>query len=261
MEGVSGARLRGPGTTPVLFRPQRPSREFTGLQEGLGFCGFSQCRITRVVPSLGNRSKSRSHHVEGAAGCVCVSMCPGLCSSVDGVRDLALSDVRACGRHVILSLGHVAKVGQAASIHPVQRCGLTRPAPAMQPAAVRLSVSVAPARPPLTPLSHRYIGPSTVFGSGGKLANVEQWRCVSILRSHSGGEWAARGAPQRPRGARGPSAALRLAAPTPARLQRRQCTHACPHGLCVYIFNVELPTFRCLSWELSHCLISGSLSP
>ena len=45
------------------------------------------------------------------------------------------------------------------------------------------------------------------------------------------------------------------------RLQRRQCTHACPHGLCVYIFNVELPTFRCLSWELSHCLISGSLSP
>uniref|UniRef100_A0A8B9Y2Z3 Protein HIRA n=1 Tax=Bos mutus grunniens TaxID=30521 RepID=A0A8B9Y2Z3_BOSMU len=31
-----------------------------------------------------------------------------------------------------------------------------------------------------------YIGPSTVFGSGGKLANVEQWRCVSILRSHSG---------------------------------------------------------------------------
>lgn len=41
----------------------------------------------------------------------------------------------------------------------------------------------------LTPLSHRYIGPSTVFGSSGKLANVEQWRCVSILRSHSGGEW------------------------------------------------------------------------
>ncbi|XP_057601425.1 protein HIRA isoform X3 [Hippopotamus amphibius kiboko] len=31
-----------------------------------------------------------------------------------------------------------------------------------------------------------YIGPSTVFGSGGKLASVEQWRCVSILRSHSG---------------------------------------------------------------------------
>ncbi|KAG3278668.1 protein HIRA isoform X1 [Ictidomys tridecemlineatus] len=31
-----------------------------------------------------------------------------------------------------------------------------------------------------------YIGPSTVFGSSGKLANVEQWRCVSILRSHSG---------------------------------------------------------------------------
>ncbi|KAB0406858.1 hypothetical protein E2I00_006181, partial [Balaenoptera physalus] len=47
-----------------------------------------------------------------------------------------------------------------------------------------------------------YIGPSTVFGSSGKLANVEQWRCVSILRSHSG----------------------------------------------------ELPTFRCLSWELSHYL-------
>nr|XP_045374018.1 protein HIRA [Camelus bactrianus] len=31
-----------------------------------------------------------------------------------------------------------------------------------------------------------YIGPSTVLGSSGELANVEQWRCVSILRSHSG---------------------------------------------------------------------------
>ena len=31
-----------------------------------------------------------------------------------------------------------------------------------------------------------YIGPGTVLGSSGKLANVEQWRCVSILRSHSG---------------------------------------------------------------------------
>ncbi|XP_069071427.1 protein HIRA isoform X4 [Pleurodeles waltl] len=31
-----------------------------------------------------------------------------------------------------------------------------------------------------------YIGPSTVFGSSNKLANVEQWRCVSILRSHTG---------------------------------------------------------------------------
>ncbi|XP_057225086.1 protein HIRA [Malurus melanocephalus] len=31
-----------------------------------------------------------------------------------------------------------------------------------------------------------YIGPSTVFGSSNKLTNVEQWRCVSILRSHSG---------------------------------------------------------------------------
>ncbi|KAM4708515.1 protein HIRA [Discoglossus pictus] len=31
-----------------------------------------------------------------------------------------------------------------------------------------------------------YIGPSTVFGSSSKLANVEQWRCVTILRSHSG---------------------------------------------------------------------------
>ncbi|XP_074868862.1 protein HIRA isoform X2 [Carettochelys insculpta] len=31
-----------------------------------------------------------------------------------------------------------------------------------------------------------YIGPTTVFGSSSKLANVEQWRCVSILRSHSG---------------------------------------------------------------------------
>lgn len=45
----------------------------------------------------------------------------------------------------------------------------------------------------LTPLSRRYIGPSTVFGSSGKFANVEQWRCVSILRSHSGGKWAALG--------------------------------------------------------------------
>ncbi|EHH65637.1 TUP1-like enhancer of split protein 1 [Macaca fascicularis] len=35
-------------------------------------------------------------------------------------------------------------------------------------------------------IAPRYIGPSTVFGSSGKLANVEQWRCVSILRSHSG---------------------------------------------------------------------------
>ncbi|MBN3314167.1 HIRA protein, partial [Atractosteus spatula] len=33
----------------------------------------------------------------------------------------------------------------------------------------------------------RYIGPSTVFGSSSKLANVEQWRCVTILRSHTGG--------------------------------------------------------------------------
>ncbi|MEJ1283372.1 histone cell cycle regulator [Cricetulus griseus] len=33
-----------------------------------------------------------------------------------------------------------------------------------------------------------YIGPSTVFGSSGKLANVEQWRCVSILRNHSGAD-------------------------------------------------------------------------
>uniref|UniRef100_A0A6I8MXS9 Protein HIRA n=1 Tax=Ornithorhynchus anatinus TaxID=9258 RepID=A0A6I8MXS9_ORNAN len=30
------------------------------------------------------------------------------------------------------------------------------------------------------------MGPSTVFGSSSKVANVEQWRCVSILRSHSG---------------------------------------------------------------------------
>lgn len=35
----------------------------------------------------------------------------------------------------------------------------------------------------------RYIGPSTVFGSSSKLTNVEQWRCVSILRSHSGGKF------------------------------------------------------------------------
>ncbi|NXU52474.1 HIRA protein, partial [Turnix velox] len=33
-----------------------------------------------------------------------------------------------------------------------------------------------------------YIGPSTVFGSSSKLTNVEQWRCVSILRSHSGAD-------------------------------------------------------------------------
>ncbi|CAL8247846.1 unnamed protein product [Merluccius merluccius] len=30
------------------------------------------------------------------------------------------------------------------------------------------------------------IGPSTVFGSSTKLANVEQWRCVTILRNHTG---------------------------------------------------------------------------
>ncbi|RVE68917.1 hypothetical protein OJAV_G00095980 [Oryzias javanicus] len=30
------------------------------------------------------------------------------------------------------------------------------------------------------------IGPSTVFGSSNKLANVEQWRCVTILRNHTG---------------------------------------------------------------------------
>ncbi|KAM9331524.1 protein HIRA [Gastrophryne carolinensis] len=31
-----------------------------------------------------------------------------------------------------------------------------------------------------------FIGPSTVFGSSSKLANVEQWRCLAILRNHSG---------------------------------------------------------------------------
>lgn len=31
-----------------------------------------------------------------------------------------------------------------------------------------------------------FIGPSTVFGSSSKLANVEQWRCVTILRHHTG---------------------------------------------------------------------------
>ncbi|XP_037536113.1 protein HIRA [Nematolebias whitei] len=30
------------------------------------------------------------------------------------------------------------------------------------------------------------IGPSTVFGSSNKLANVEQWRCVTVLRNHTG---------------------------------------------------------------------------
>lgn len=34
----------------------------------------------------------------------------------------------------------------------------------------------------------RFIGPSTVFGSSSKLANVEQWRCVTILRNHTGGK-------------------------------------------------------------------------
>lgn len=33
-----------------------------------------------------------------------------------------------------------------------------------------------------------FIGPSTVFGSSSKLANVEQWRCVTILRNHTGGK-------------------------------------------------------------------------
>ncbi|XP_064619273.1 protein HIRA-like isoform X2 [Lineus longissimus] len=32
----------------------------------------------------------------------------------------------------------------------------------------------------------RYTGPTTVFGSGGKLVNVESWRCVVTLRGHSG---------------------------------------------------------------------------
>uniref|UniRef100_A0A671S413 Protein HIRA n=1 Tax=Sinocyclocheilus anshuiensis TaxID=1608454 RepID=A0A671S413_9TELE len=31
-----------------------------------------------------------------------------------------------------------------------------------------------------------FIGPSTMFGSSSKLANVEQWRCVMILRNHTG---------------------------------------------------------------------------
>ncbi|XP_030647413.1 protein HIRA [Chanos chanos] len=31
-----------------------------------------------------------------------------------------------------------------------------------------------------------FIGPTTVFGSSSKLANMEQWRCVSILRNHTG---------------------------------------------------------------------------
>ncbi|KAF4074138.1 hypothetical protein AMELA_G00236070 [Ameiurus melas] len=31
-----------------------------------------------------------------------------------------------------------------------------------------------------------FIGPSTVFGSSSKLANVEQWRCFTILRNHTG---------------------------------------------------------------------------
>ncbi|XP_062874027.1 protein HIRA [Trichomycterus rosablanca] len=31
-----------------------------------------------------------------------------------------------------------------------------------------------------------FIGPSTVFGSSSKLVNVEQWRCVTILRNHTG---------------------------------------------------------------------------
>lgn len=132
----------------------------------------------------------------------------------------------------------------------------------------------------LTPLSHRYIGPSTVFGSSGKLANVEQWRCVSILRSHSGGEWgcllgwAALGAvrnaaaPPRPlwtelvlkaalclghppRHHRShpvcPPRSVQSLSPLPAS-SCIQGPHSCPHGVYVYIFNVELPTFCCLSW-------------
>uniref|UniRef100_UPI00358E990C protein HIRA-like isoform X2 n=1 Tax=Myxine glutinosa TaxID=7769 RepID=UPI00358E990C len=31
-----------------------------------------------------------------------------------------------------------------------------------------------------------FIGPANVFGSGGNVANVEQWRCASVLRYHSG---------------------------------------------------------------------------
>ncbi|XP_060763561.1 protein HIRA [Neoarius graeffei] len=31
-----------------------------------------------------------------------------------------------------------------------------------------------------------FIGPSTMFGSSSKLANVEQWRCFTILRNHTG---------------------------------------------------------------------------
>lgn len=38
------------------------------------------------------------------------------------------------------------------------------------------------------PFLCRLIGPSTVFGSSNKLANVEQWRCVTILRNHTGGK-------------------------------------------------------------------------
>ena len=246
-----------------MSRPQGPRREFTAPQEGLGdsaalvnveqhvWCQFGKLKEI-TVPLL-----KGSHRL-----CLCVSMCPGLCSSVDDLRELVLSDIWACGCHVFLSRGHIAKVGRAVSVHLVHRCSLARPAPAVQPAAVCLSVSVALARPPLTPLSHRYIGPSTVFGSSGKLANVEQWRCVSILRSHSGGEWAARGGGTKRPVDRGASAQPCVWPPQPpACHQRHQCPHSCPHGLCVYIFNVELPTSRCLSWELSHCLISGSLSP
>ena len=32
----------------------------------------------------------------------------------------------------------------------------------------------------------RYAGPSTVFGSGGSVVNVETWRCAASLSGHSG---------------------------------------------------------------------------
>eukprot|EP00058_Branchiostoma_floridae_P013517 XP_002599005.1 hypothetical protein BRAFLDRAFT_221740 [Branchiostoma floridae] len=31
-----------------------------------------------------------------------------------------------------------------------------------------------------------FAGPSTVFGTGGKTVNIEQWRCVATLRAHTG---------------------------------------------------------------------------
>lgn len=132
--------------------------------------------------SLRNRSKSQSHQLKGSHRlCVCV---------------------------------RVSRLSQ--STHRVHRCGsCSTPARAMQAsAAVCLSVSRGTRpRPPLTPLSHRYIGPSTVFAPVASPTTWEQWRCVSSCGvTQAVCEWAARG--RRMPQERGPAQPLRLAAPT-----------------------------------------------